>query len=159
MSRVNIVCSNCGKKLLSYDPPGVQKYKSPVNQCPDCHTRYIDPRCHEIVIEGVPADKFSVKSHLFLVVIGALFLWRGIYLFGMKSIGTPEEIQWFMPSVICIAGMVMVFGGIFEVIYILSGKKQAKYDKLTMESDMRLQDKSYAYILQDFGYIVPDKYL
>ena len=159
MSKVTIVCPNCGRKLLSYDPPGFQKYKSPVGQCPDCHTRYADPRCHEIAVEGISPDKFSVKSHILLIVFGALFIWRGIYLFGMHALNTPEEIQWLMPTVITLCGGVMIVGGIFEIIYILSGKKKEKYDRLTRESEERLANKSYAYTLKSLGYPVPEKYL
>lgn len=159
MGSVKIYCSKCGKKLLSYEPPGIIKYKSPVKQCPACNTRYADPRCREIVIEGLPRDTFNVGSYFAMLVIGALMLWRGISLFGMRSLGTPDEVQWFMPTFITIAGTVLVIGGIVEIITIKTGIKQKKFEKLKRESEERLQDKSYAFILSDLGYKVPDEYL
>lgn len=159
MSKVKIVCKKCGKKLLSYDEPGFHRYGSPIKQCPKCYTRYADPRFHEVAIEGVPARLFSIKSYIVLVIFGGLLLWRGIYLFGMYDIKAPAETQWFMPSVIASIGGLVILGGIFEIIYIVSGKKKAKYERLFQESEKRLSDKSYAFTLQDLGYRVPDKYL
>ncbi len=159
MGDVKIYCSKCGKKLLSYNPPGFIRYKSPVKRCPSCNTRYVDPRCWEIAIQGLPRDTFNIKSFLIMLVFGVLFLWRGIVLFGMRTLGAPDNIQWLMPTTITLAGIIMVIGSIIEIILILTGAKQKRFDKLKRESEDRLNDKSYAYILSDLGYNVPDKYL
>lgn len=159
MSKVTIQCSKCGKKLLSYDPPGFIRYKSPVRQCPDCNTKYADPRCHEIAVEGIPHDTFKISSYVVMIIFGALILWRGIALFGMHTLGAPEETQWLLPTLITIFGVVLVIGGIVEIILIKTGWKQRKFEKLTRESEERLSNKSYAFILSDLGYNVPEKYL
>lgn len=159
MAQIKIYCKKCGKKLLSYDPPGFIRYKSPVKKCSDCQTRYADPRCHEIAIEGIPRDTYNVWSYLFMLIIGALILWRGLALFGMHSLGAPENIQWFLPTMFIIFGIVLIIGGIIEIILIKTGIKQKKFERLAKESEERLNDKSYAYILSDLGYNVPDKYL
>ena len=159
MAQVKIICKKCGKKLLSYDPPARIRYKSPVKKCPDCQTRYADPRCHEIAIEGIPRDTYNVRSYLFMIIIGGLILWRGIALFGMHALGEPDNVQWFMPTMFTIFGIILIIGGIIEIILIKTGIKQRKFDKLAKESEERLNDKSYAFILSDLGYNVPDKYL
>ncbi len=159
MQSIEIRCKNCGKKLLTYDQGSIRRYKSPVKNCKKCGTRYADPRCHEIAIEGIPGDTFYIPSYVIMVIIGALILYRGIYLFGVRQIGVPNGFQWFLPGFFTIAGAVMVIGGIVEIITIKTGRKTLKYEKLRKESEERLSDKSYAYILQDLGYQVPEKYL
>ena len=77
----------------------------------------------------------------------------------MRTLGAPDNIQWLMPTTITLAGIIMVIGSIIEIILILTGAKQKRFDKLKRESEDRLNDKSYAYILSDLGYNVPDKYL
>lgn len=159
MKYIEIRCKKCEKKLLTYSQSSFRKYKSPVRKCKKCGTTYADPRCHEIEIEGIPADTFSIPSYVIMMIIGALILYRGRYLFGMRQIGIPEGPQWLLPSLFVIGGAVMVLGCIVEIITIITGVKAKKYEKLRMESKERLSDKSYAYILQDLGYQIPEKYL
>lgn len=159
MQSIEIRCKNCGKKLLKYEQSSTRIYKSPVKKCKKCGTRYADPRCHEIAIEGIPEDAFNIPSFVILMIIGALILYRGIYLFGVHQIGVSDNIQWLLPSVFTLIGAVMVIGSIVEIIAIQSGIKTKKYEKLKKESEERLSDKSYVYILQDLGYKVPEKYL
>ena len=80
-------------------------------------------------------------------------------MFGVHQIGTPDELQWLLPSFFTLIGVVIVIGSIVEIIAIKSGLKAKKYEKLKKESEERLSDKSYVYILQDLGYKVPEKYL
>lgn len=159
MQSIEIRCKNCGKKLLTYDQASTRRYKSPVKNCKKCGTRYADPRCHEIAIEGIPKDTFSIPSYVVMMIIGALILYRGIYLFGIHQIGVSDSFQWFLPAAFTILGAAMVIGSIVEIISIKSGRKALKYEKLRKESEERLSDKSYAYILQSLGYQVPEKYL
>lgn len=159
MQSIEIRCKNCGKKLLAYDQSSTIRYKSPVKNCKKCGTRYADPRCHEIAIEGIPKDTFSIPSYVIMMIIGALILYRGIYLFGIHQIGVSDSFQWFLPVAFTILGVAIVIGSIVEIISIKSGRKALKYEKLRKESEKRLSDKSYAYILQSLGYQVPEKYL
>lgn len=156
---IEIRCKKCGKKLLTYDRGSRRRYESPVKNCKKCGTRYADPRCHEIAIEGIPDDTFQIPLHVIMMIIGALILYRGIHLFGVHQIGVPDEIQWLLPATFIIISAVMVIDGIVEIIKIKSGWKALKYEKLRKESEERLSNKSYAYILQDLGYKVPEKYL
>ncbi len=148
----DLKCSGCGKKLLTYDNYGFKRYKSPLKKCKKCGKMYIDPRCHEIAIEGMPSDEFSVTSYLFLIIFGGLIVWRGVYLFKRIQIGVPDEMQWFMPAVFIIMGAVCVIGGIGEIIFIKTGGKTRKFERLRIESEERLRDNSYAELLRDLGY-------
>lgn len=85
MQSIEIRCKSCGKKLLAYDQASTIRYKSPVKNCKKCGTRYADPRCHEIAIEGIPKDSFSIPSYVIMMIIGALILYRGIFLFWYTS--------------------------------------------------------------------------
>lgn len=159
MQSIEIRCKNCGKKLLKYDQIYTRKYKSPVKNCKKCGTRYLDPRCCEIAIEGISENVFHISPNVISMIIGALITYRGIYLFRVHQIGTPEEIQWLLPAIFTITGVIIVIVSIVDIIAIKSGRKVLKYEKLMKESEERLRDKSYAYILQGLGYKVPEKYL
>ena len=157
---VEIKCSKCGKKLISYDPTLARRqYKSPVKQCKSCGSHYADPRCHEIAVEGLPEDTFKVSSYAIMMAFGALITYRGAYMFQRHQLGVPDSIQWLLPTVFLLGGILMVIFGLYEIITIKTGVKQKKYDKLQQESEQRLQDKSYAYLLKDLGYPIPEKYL
>lgn len=151
-----LYCSECGKKLLTYDSTNVRKYKSPVKKCKKCGTLYIDPRCHELAIEGIPSDIFSVKSYIILIIFGILLLWRGIYLINQTQLGVPEEVQWLMPSVIIIIGAGFIIGGIAEIISIKTGLKEKKYNRLYTESAERLKDSDYINTLRNLGIDFPE---
>lgn len=141
----NLMCSGCGKKLLSYEKWSRQ-YKSPLKKCPKCGKMYADPRCHELAIEGIPSDVFSVKSYLILMIFGALVVWRGVYLLDwLDSVD-------FMAIVFIIIGAICIIGGIAEIISIKTGRKARKFERLRMESEERLRDNSYAEQLREVGY-------
>lgn len=65
----------------------------------------------------------------------------------MRQLGTPDEVQWFMPAVIFICGFIMAAGGIVEIFTIATGIKARRFDRLRAESEKRLADKDYVYIL------------
>ena len=60
--------------------------------------------------------------------------------------------QWFMPAVFIIIGAVCVIGGIGEIIFIKTGGKARKFERLRIESEERLRDNGYAELLRDLGY-------
>lgn len=154
-----VKCSQCGKTLLSYDNYHFRQYKSPVKHCKKCGNIYADPRCHEIMTEGIPADTFSYLSYFIMTIIGALIFYRGIVVSNQYQLNVPEQIQWLLPSIFIIGGLIMVIGGIWELIYIKTGLKEKKFKKLTLESHERLLNKEYAHTLSELGYNVPEKYL
>ncbi|MDE5764102.1 MAG: hypothetical protein K2I00_03960 [Ruminococcus sp.] len=147
-----LYCSECRKKLLKYDNTRIRKYESPLKKCRKCHTEYIDPRCHELAVEGIPSDVFSISQYIFLIVFGALILWRGFYLLNRVQIGVPSETQWLMPAVIILFGIICTVGGIAEIISVKTGLKTKKYDRLYTESQERLKNPDYVNKLQNLGY-------
>jgi len=66
------------KILLTYRKEGLRKYESLIKQCEQCETQYIDTRCHEIAIEGIPEETFRLSSYVILTLIGGFMLRRGI---------------------------------------------------------------------------------
>lgn len=145
-------CKSCGKKLLKYETYE-RKYKCPLEKCKKCGQEYIDPRCHELALEGIPEDEFKVTRCIILFVIGALIAWRGYYLFSVHMLGTPESMQWLLPTAILLLGVAIVVGAIVDSIRILSGSKRRKYESLLEESKARLADEEYVQKLKNLGYI------
>ncbi|MGN0634532.1 MAG: hypothetical protein ACI4JW_11780 [Oscillospiraceae bacterium] len=159
MQQIDIKCEGCGKKLLTYTPNGSKKYKSPLKLCKKCGACYADPRCHEIALEGIPRDEFLIAPNVVLMILGGLVLWRGIYLFGMKQMDIPDEMQWVLPTAFSLLGAIMIIAGITQIILIKTGAKAKKFERLKRESEQRLSDKSYAFALKQLGCNVPEKYL
>lgn len=151
-----LYCAKCEKKLLTYDNTSFRRYKSPVKKCKKCDNLYIDPRCHELAIEGIPSDVFSVKLYIILIIFGILLLWRGIYLLSQVQLGVPRETQWLMPTVIIIFGASSVIGGIAEIISIKTGLKEKKYNRLYMASVERLKNVDYMNTLRNLGVDIPE---
>lgn len=145
-------CKKCGRKLLSYE--GYErKYGSPLKNCKGCGSEYIDPRFHELAIEGYPEHEFKKIYSIIMIAIGGLILWRGIYMFGMHQMGTPEEIQWVLPGVIALLGAAFIIGGIVDLIRVATGLKARKFEKLMNESRERMADENYTAKLTWLGYI------
>jgi len=145
-------CKNCGKKLLKFERYE-RKYKCPLAKCSKCGEEYIDPRCHELALEGIPESEFKVTGCIVLFVIGALIAWRGYYLTGLHMLGTPDSMQWLLPTVILLLGIAMIVGSIVETIRILSGSKKRKYERLLEESKERMADEEYVQKLRSLGFI------
>lgn len=152
-----LYCSNCRKKLITYDNTSSKKYESPLKKCPKCGTLYIDPRCHELAAEGIPPAEFSIVSYIVLIIFGALVVWRGVYLLKRVQLGLPDEIQWLMPVVLIIMGAIFAIGGVVEIFFIKTGRKSRKFDRLYNESEDRLRDADYVESLRKLGYIIPEK--
>lgn len=147
-----IYCKNCGRKLLKYEKYE-RKYKSPIAYCKKCGKEYIDPRCHELAIEGIPEAEFKVTNGIFLFIIGALIAWRGFYLFGMRMLGTPDSMQWLLPTMILLLGFAMIIGAIIDLIRISTGSKKRKYERLLEESKVRISNDEYIWKLKNLGYL------
>lgn len=145
-------CPSCGKRLLTYEGYEI-KYGSPLRTCKYCGREYIDPRFRELAVTGFPEKEFKKSTCLFMLIIGALILWRGVYLFGMRQVNAAQEIQWVLPTVITLLGAVFIMGSIVEFIRIVSGLKMKKYNRLMEESKIRMQNESYVYKLKKLGYL------
>jgi hypothetical protein len=147
-----IKCGNCGKHLLTYESYE-KKYKSPLNVCKKCGCEYIDPRCQELAVTGMPEKEFKLSTTFIMLIIGILIVWRGIYLFGMRMLNMPDYAQWVLPTVILLLGLVFIVGAIVEFILIVSGSKRKKYERLMEESQTRMLDEEYVEKLKKYGYL------
>ena len=154
---VEFHCPSCGKKQFSYEPRG-KRFEKIVKSCKSCGKEYLDPRSHELAIEGIPQDAFQITPYLFMLVLGALIGWRGWYLFGRQQLGTPAQISWLMPGVFLIMGIVCVIASIVGIIRIKTGSKAKQFEKLMSESRMRMKDTDYVRKLQALGYPLPQEY-
>ncbi len=150
-------CPSCGTKVLTFENYSVQ-YKSPIKQCRQCGSDYLDPRCVELAGEPFPDRDFKLYPYLVMTGFGAFLLWRGIHLSGMRVLGEPEETQWFLPTMFIIAGAGMILASIIGMIYIKSGLKAKKYKRLYDESLERMSDKYYVRTLGLLGYPVPEQF-
>ena len=150
-------CPACGKKLFSYELRE-QKYGKIVNKCKKCGADYIDPRYHELAIDGIPQAEFSYVSYVLMIAVGAFLLWRASSYLGVKQLGVPNEMQWVMPGLFFILGIASIVFAIIGMISIKTGAKKRKFEKLLAESKERMRDPSYIYTLQKLGYKLPEIY-
>lgn len=145
-------CPSCGKALFTYDD-NIRKYGCMIKKCKKCGSEYIDPRFHEIAAEGVPQSEFKISHDIVLAVIGGLIIWRGIYLFGMKALNVPDELQWVEPIMFLCLGAACIIGAAADIILVKSGKKEEIFRRRYEESRERLNNIDYAEKLRNEGYI------
>lgn len=159
MNRIKIKCSKCGKKLASYIAGSKRYNKSPVKKCKRCGTIYRDPRYEELAIVGIPQDQFRITGYVIVIILGTLFLYRGIHLLPYHLVGIPAQVQWNMPLFFIIIGGILIFAGAMEILSIKIGWKRKMFERWMRDSEQRLSDKRYAYLLRSLGYEVPETYL
>lgn len=151
-------CPSYGKKLFTYETT-VRKYGCMVKKCKKCGSEYIDPRYHEIAAEGIPESEFRISHDIILAVIGVLIVWRGIYLFGMKALNVPDELQWAEPVLFLCLGAACIIGAVVDIILVRSGKKKEIFMRRYQESVWRLSNRDYADTLRKAGYNVPENFM
>ena len=144
-------CPKCNKKLFKYYSRE-RKFGPMIYNCKHCGGRYVDPRYHELAIDGIPGDVFNIPQFIVTFIIGALLLWRGIYLFGVEFLNMPDFMQKFLPVVITVVGIGMMIASVVEIILIKTGIKKKKYIRLYNESLERLKKDSYIDELYMLGY-------
>lgn len=153
-------CPCCNKKFFYYDS---RQYfcGSPIRTCKKCGGSYIDKRYHELAIEKMPDGELSKGPYLFLIAFGAFILYRGIHLIGYREVGMPDNVigNWLLVAVFTVMGLVMIVGGIIEIICIINGSKARKWERKRQESIARLQNPDYAWKLKQAGYPVLEEYL
>lgn len=145
-------CSNCNKTLITYEGRE-RKYGSPFFNCKKCGTEYVDPRYQELAVVGIPESEFGYGTSIICLVIGGLLLWRGIYLLGVRMLGTPDFMQWVLPTMVLILGGAFVVMAIVDFVSIVSGGKRKKFERLYEESLARMQDEAYVEKLKKCGCI------
>lgn len=75
---------------------------------------------------------------------------------GMRQLGVSAQIQWLLPCVFLIFGIVLVIGAIGGIIMIVTGLHRKKIERLLEESEERIRDYSYVKKLRRLGYKIPD---
>ena len=149
-------CPYCGAAINGFDSRA-WLYGSPVRTCGRCGNKYIDRRYHEIAIDGVAPDAFSVdksrKMLLFsLVCIAVSIVFCSITYF-LNGTVTRGGIA------IGILGAVIAVCMLVDIIRTKSGAKERRFEALRKESEERLSDREYAVLLSENGYKVPEKYI
>ena len=153
--RINYNCPSCGKRLFTYQRD-TRKYGPPLKTCKHCNEDYLDPRYHELAIEGIPDHVFSCLPYLVVFLLGAFILWRGYALYHLNQLGVPEKMQWFKPAVFMGLGLLLILNAVAGIISIKTGLKRRKFEKLLEESNQRLEDTNYRYALEKLGYKKPE---
>ena len=148
---IKFQCPGCGKTLFSYEPR-YRKYGKIIHECKKCGTSYLDPRYHELAIDGIPEDEFRPFPYIFMFVIGGLIAWRGWHLLSVKQLGVPGAMQWLLPTVFLIIGTALVIGSLIGLISIKTGLKRSKFEKMLEESKARMRDTRYTDKLRSMGY-------
>lgn len=150
-------CPNCGREAITGYEPRQWYYGSPVKRCKKCGFTYLDKRYHEIETDGYEPDALSVRRSglavllgLGSLVIGTIFVFGEIYLSGRYHTAMVA---------IAVIGIIIAVWGVIDIIRIKTGLKQKKLEKLQKESEKRLSDRSYALLLAEQGYNVPERYL
>lgn len=113
----------------------------------------MDPRCHELAVEGIPKEEFKISRDIVLLIIGGLVAWRGYYIFGMHMLGYPDSMQWLVPTVVLLLGIAMLIASVVDAISIITGLKKRKFEKILNESRDRMNDDNYVTKLKELGYI------
>lgn len=120
------------------------KYGSPLKQCSKCKNIFIDNEYREIAIDGVRKVDTQRISPQALVYTGISLLMAVIQF-------NAGRMVW---------GIVFLAIALYFSREIFTYKsRQLKIEKLTQESEKRMQDLQYAQLLKGYGYNVPEKFL
>lgn len=152
---VEFKCPSCGKKLFSYEQR-IRKYGEILKECKKCGAEYLDPRYHELAVEGIPEDEFKYTPYLLMIVVGVLLIWRALHLLRVYQLGVPREIQWLLPVMFLMIGIAAIIGAVISMISIKTGRKKIKFEKLLEESKERMKDAGYVTTIRRLGYTIPE---
>ena len=160
MSDVRVRCKNCERMLYSYRHGEEKKrYGTPINKCKKCGEYYVDIRYREAAVDGIPENELSYRSGIIFLVIGALIMWRAIYLYNENSIVDVDNIKWMIYAcAFAIFAIVLIGIGLYDIVNIVTGNKKKKIDNYIKESEERMKSHSYVEILKHMGYRIPEKY-
>ena len=159
MANIQIrVCDNCGARLGPILPDG-SRYGSLIQKCPSCKSLYFDRSYREIAVDGFKEADLETKSGLGHIV---LFLLLALLLTGFFVLNTFGGFGNRVYLAVPIMAVVMWYSfatSIADQIDTWTGKKQKDLEKLKLESEERMRNRSYADVLVQQGYNVPQKYL
>ena len=149
-------CPNCGADRGIATGNGTL-YGSPMQTCPNCGKVYFDPRYREIAVDGLldsdSKGKPDSKTALIAFIVGIAAFALTILL-----VATTGRLVFIFP-IVGVLAIALGFKTTGDNSKIRSGERAAELEKLRAESEARLQDPSYARLLQARGYAVPAQYL
>lgn len=154
--KANKRCPYCGKEIYGFNE-NAWEYGRSVRSCKRCKKKYIDPRYHEIAIDGINPDAYNIRRSVIgmligmaCVIISALVNLCFVYFDGDYYLRLV--FAGFMGAVLTVFMMV-------DIIRIKTGIKERHLEKLRMESEQRLQEMDYVQELINAGIEVTGQYL
>ena len=157
MANIQIrVCDNCGAKLGPILPDG-SRYGSLIQKCPSCKSLYIDRSYREIAVDGFKEAELKSKLREIVITLLLALLLTGFFVLNTFG-GFGNRVYLAVP----IMAVVMWYSfatSIADQIDTWTGKKQKELEKLKLESEERMRNRSYVDVLIQQGYNVPQKYL
>lgn len=151
-------CPFCGK-VYNYDfyngYPSKENqtiYGSPVKTCKRCNKVFLDNHYREIAIYGVrEVDLKKVSPHTIVYSLLGLAVSLGCLFSGISN---GEDFHTIVGCVFLVGSAYMFFSEL------LGYKKRMKWlEQERIESEERLANLSYAILLKNNGYPVPDRFL
>ena len=152
------VCDNCGAKLDPILSDG-SRYGSPIRECPSCKRLYIDRSYREIAVDGFKEADLEQKSGLGYIVLSLLLALLSTGMFFLNCFGGFGNRVYFAIPVMAVTMWYWFAESLGTLIDVRTGKKQKELEKLRQESEERMQNRSYADMLVQLGYRVPQQYL
>ena len=153
---MEIHCPQCGKSVGTF-VVGDYRYGNPLRTCPKCKAEYTHPAFHEIEIDGISPDAFDIKKVLVGIIVSIVLfaISAGIHYY---EVTTQDYYHIAIIAIMIISPICIVFS-IGNIIFIKTGLKAKRTERMRQESADRLSNPRYAVRLKELGYNVPDKYL
>lgn len=146
-----------GKNKVDSSGFGNLTYGSPIVICDKCGRESLDSDIHEIAIEGINQNEYSLKNKLKLafIFLALGLLSTGIHIYEVTCQNYYHE---------KLAVAAFVFLALFVVmiiysLYIALGFRAKKIENIKQKSIERLKNTEYAQKLNSLGYPVPEEYL
>lgn len=152
----NGTCPSCGKAVIGYSS-AARDYGSPIRTCKGCGQQYLDSRYIELAVEPPAPRDFKAGAGLKIALLGLIIF----VISGALTLSTISHHGYYSMKALLtmILSIVLILFGIIDAVRVKTGAKQKSLDRKRAESEQRLMDRSYARLLADLGYNVPDKYL
>ena len=157
MANIQIrVCDNCGARLGPILPDG-SRYGSLIQQCPSCKSLYFDRSYREIAVDGFKEAELKSKLREIVITLLLALLLTGFFV--LNTFGGFGNRVYLVVPIMAVVMWYWFATSIADQIDTWTGKKQKELEKLKLESEKRMQNRSYADVLVQQGYNVPQKYL
>jgi len=148
-------CPHCGKDLGKYI--NAHLYGSPIQTCDHCKQQHLDPRYHEIAIDGIRPEDLSAKGNgkVFFIALALFVVSVAANVFYYINLSRIKPAALFAMLLF----LAMLIFSVVDTIRIKTGAKQKAMEKERLASIERLQNPEYARLLAEIGYNIPEEYL